>query len=259
MTKLSALIVAHNEEARLGACLDGLAFADEIVVVLDRCTDGSKAIAEAAGARTVEGAWPLEGPRREAGVAAAAGPWILEVDADETVPPALAGEIRAAVDADETDFHFMPMKNRVGGRWVKGGWMAALAPDLKGSLFRKGAKTWGRQRVHPGTDFAGRRGADFRNAIEHDYAPDLSGLVKRFNRNTSLHAEDMAESWAQGPVPGKNATLVRKAFSRFWKCYVSRGGRKEGAAGLTVAILCALYPLVSKLKADEIRSRPENR
>ena len=33
--KLSALVVAHNEEDHLDACLSALKFADEIVVVLD--------------------------------------------------------------------------------------------------------------------------------------------------------------------------------------------------------------------------------
>lgn len=251
MTKLSALVVVHNEEARLGGCLAGLSFADEIVVVLDRCTDGSKSIAEAAGAKAVEGGWPLEGPRREAGVAACTGPWILEVDADETIPPALGHEIGAVVAADATDFHFIPMRNHIAGRWIKGGWMAALAPDLKGSLFRKGHKSWGLQRVHPSTDFDGRRGPDLITGIEHDFAADISGLIKRFNRNTTLNAEDIAE----GAASMRTKTLVRKAFSRFWKCYVARGGCREGSAGLVIAILCALYPLVSHLKAEEIRNR----
>ena len=67
MAKLTALVVVHNEEAQLGACLGTLAFADEIVVVLDRSTDGSKGIAEKAGARILEGGWPIEGDRRSAG------------------------------------------------------------------------------------------------------------------------------------------------------------------------------------------------
>ena len=46
MSKLSALVVAHNEEERLDDCLARLGFADEVVVVLDRCTDASKDIAE---------------------------------------------------------------------------------------------------------------------------------------------------------------------------------------------------------------------
>ena len=38
--KLSAVTSVHNEEDRLAACLERVKFADEIVVVLDRCTDG---------------------------------------------------------------------------------------------------------------------------------------------------------------------------------------------------------------------------
>src|SRR3546814_11582540 len=95
--RLSALVVAHDEEARLADCLDALRFADEIVVVLDRCTDGSKAIAARYTDRVVEGARPIEGERRNAGIAACTGDWIFEVDADARVPQALAHELRDAI------------------------------------------------------------------------------------------------------------------------------------------------------------------
>jgi glycosyltransferase involved in cell wall biosynthesis len=68
--ELSALVVAHDEEANLADCLERLRFADEIVVLLDRCSDGSRAIAERFGARILEGAWPREGDRRNTGIAA---------------------------------------------------------------------------------------------------------------------------------------------------------------------------------------------
>ncbi|MCS6853800.1 MAG: glycosyltransferase, partial [Elioraea sp.] len=84
--RLSALVVARNEEARLGDCLASLRFADEIVVVLDRTTDRSADIARGVGARVLEGAWEIEGDRRNAGLAACTGDWILEIDADERVP-----------------------------------------------------------------------------------------------------------------------------------------------------------------------------
>src|SRR5690348_11669056 len=76
---LSALVVARDEAERLPACLASLGFADEIVVALDRCRDGSAAVARRAGARVVDGAWELEGPRRNAGIAACRGAWILEI------------------------------------------------------------------------------------------------------------------------------------------------------------------------------------
>ena len=55
--KLSILIVARNEEARLPDCLASTAFANEVVVVLDRTTDASATLARAAGAKVLEGAW----------------------------------------------------------------------------------------------------------------------------------------------------------------------------------------------------------
>lgn len=254
MTKLSALIVAHNEDSILDDCLKRLAFADEIVVVLDNCTDGTRDIALQHDAKLVEGNWDIEGERRMIGIDACAGPWILEVDSDEWIEDALTKEVENAVRADNFDFCFIPMHNLVHGRWIKYGWMAALAPDLKSSLFRKGHKTWGMERVHPNVSFEGRRGPDLTYGIQHHLAADISSLVRRFNRNTSNRALDLVDREDYG----RTRTMVRKSFSRFWKCYVSRKGYREGGVGLLISILSALYPLVSHLKAIEIRDRPKS-
>ncbi len=251
MSKLSALVVVHNEAAILEDCLARLTFADELVVVLDRCTDDSKAVAEKFYARIVEGAWPLEANRRHAGIDACDGPWVLEIDADEWVSDALAAEITASVTADDADFYFQPMHNYVGKRWVRYGWMAALAPDAKGSLFRKGCKTWGTEAVHANVSFSGRRGPDHETGIHHNFVKDISGLMNRFNRNTSLRAGDLQ----QREVQTRTRTMARKAVSRFWKCFVARKGYREGGVGLVIAILCALYPLVAHLKAEELNRK----
>ena len=97
MSKLSALVCVRNEEARLAACLQRLAFCDEVVVVADRCTDRSEIVARELGATVISGIWPLEGQRRAAGAAACTGDWILEIDADEEVGPDLAREIVARI------------------------------------------------------------------------------------------------------------------------------------------------------------------
>ena len=91
---LSALVVARNEAHQLADCLDTLRFADELVVVLDRCTDASCEVAKRYGARILEGAWVLEGERRMGGINECRCDWILEIDADERVSQALANEIR---------------------------------------------------------------------------------------------------------------------------------------------------------------------
>jgi len=43
---------------------------------------------------------------------------------------------------------------------------------------------------------------------------------------------------------------VRRMFSRFWKCYVARRGYREGQYGFLIALMAALYPILSYLKAN---------
>ncbi|MDG2520403.1 glycosyltransferase family 2 protein [Caulobacter segnis] len=242
---LSAVVCAHNEEARLEACLRRLAFADEIVVLLDRCTDGSQAIAERLANKVVIGAFPLEGPRRAAAVAAASGAWILEVDADEAISPALAEEIRQRVAAPgQADYFQIPVDNYVGRRLVRYGWGGSFGTSSVSRLFRAGIKTWGDEQVHPTTRFAGVRGPSLTNPLEHDVDRDVTDMLHRFDRYTALRAQDLAVR----PKGGVLSNLFR-AVRRFWKCYVSRKGYREGDWGFLIALLAALYPLVSTLRA----------
>jgi glycosyltransferase involved in cell wall biosynthesis len=242
--RLSALVVARNEERRLGPCLDSVGFCDEIVVVLDRSTDRSAAIAREHGARIVEGAWEVEGERRNAGIDACSGAWILEVDCDERVPQPLAVEIRAAI-ADASDGYFLvPMANRVGDRLVRHGWGAYNGVTAKPSLFRAGAKRWGRGRVHPPIDLSGPR-RRLSETMDHYVYRDFSDMVARVNHYTDLAALDAIEA---GAVPSLGASL-RRVFSRAWKSYVARKGYREGSWGVALAFLAAIYPLLIHLKA----------
>jgi glycosyltransferase involved in cell wall biosynthesis len=243
--KLSALVVAHNEESRLGACLDRLGFADEIVVVLDRCTDASRAIAAAHNARLVEGAWELEGPRRNAGIDACAGDWIVEVDADEHVTPELAAEIRRTVETSAHAIHLIPVDNWIGARRVRYGWGASFGKGAYPGLFRRGAKRVGDQRLHPKLTLTGSQGPMLAARIQHYVDRDLSDTIRRFNSYTTARARDLRESGKIGSGPAN----VRRIFTRFWKCYVRREGWREGGIGFLIAVLAGLYPYVSYLKA----------
>lgn len=243
--KLSALVVARNEEARLPACLAAVSFADEIVVVLDRTTDSSRAVAERHGAKVVEGAWTVEGDRRNEGIAACAGPWILEVDADEIVPPALAAEIRATVAASSAARHLIPVDNYIGERLVRYGWGASFGKNAYPGLFRKGAKIWGRERVHPSLKFEGVEGAPLQARLVHHVDRNLSETIRRLDRYTTARAADLREKGDPDPT----SRYVRRFFSRFWKCYVARKGYREGPYGFLVALFAGLYPILSYLKA----------
>lgn len=242
---LSALVVARNEEAQLAACLERLRFADEIVVVLDRCTDASRAVAARFTPRIIEGAWELEGQRRNAGIDACSGDWILEVDADERVPAELAEEIRETIARTSPPAHFLiPFDNYIGDRLVRHGWGASWGVSATVRLFSRGAKRWGEQRIHPALDLVGPRGTLTRRMV-HYVDRDISDMLRRLDRYTTARARDLRESGSIGTLGGN----LRRMFSRFWKCYVSRRGYREGAYGVLIALFAALYPILSHLKA----------
>jgi glycosyltransferase involved in cell wall biosynthesis len=240
---LAAVVIARNEEAQLDACLESLAFADEIVVVLDRTTDRSAAIARARGARVIEGAWELEGPRRNAGLEACHCDWIIEVDADERVSPGLANEIRDSIARTQAEVFLVPMANHIGGALIRHGWGAYNGVAAKPVLFRAGAKRWGEGRVHPRVKLASAQ-ATLRQPMDHFVDRDISDMFRRLNRYTDLAALDAIDA---GVTPNL-AGALRRIVSRGWKSYVARKGYREGAHGVALAIFSALYPMLICLK-----------
>lgn len=244
--RLSALIVARNEEARLPDCLASVAFADEVVVVLDRSTDESAAIAAVAGATIVEGAWELEGERRNAGLAACTGDWVLEVDADERVDATLAAAIRATIATSTHAWHQVPVENYVGGRLIRHGWAGSFGTTSVPRLSRRGAKHWRAQRVHPGLDWTGQEGPKItEGALVHLVDRDISDMLRRLDKYSSAKAADLLASGDIGTLRAN----VRRFFSRGFKSYVSRKGYREGGWGVLLALCTGAFPLLSYLKA----------
>jgi glycosyltransferase involved in cell wall biosynthesis len=244
MTDLSALVVARNEEGQLAACLEALRFADEIVVVLDRSTDGSRAVASRYTQKIIEGAWEIEGERRNTGIGACSGNWILEVDADERVTPELAAEIRRTIAAAPPGHFLIPYDNYIGDRLVRYGWGASWGVSATVRLFSKGMKRWGPQRIHPKVELKGARGR-LTTPMAHYVDRNISDMLRRLDRYTTARARDLRES---GDI-GSFALNVRRIFSRFWKCYVARKGYREGPYGFLIALMAGLYPILSYLKA----------
>jgi glycosyltransferase involved in cell wall biosynthesis len=102
--KFSTVIPAHNEAKYLPSCLAALEAAakrhgavQEIIVVLNRCTDQTEQLARAHGARLVREDKRSIAAVRNAGARAACGDVLVTVDADSVVSEDLFAEIEAAL------------------------------------------------------------------------------------------------------------------------------------------------------------------
>src|SRR5215467_4854578 len=95
---LSACIITLNEADRIDACLDSLAFCDDVVVVDSGSTDDTRERATARGARVLVRKFDGYRSQKDYAVGMAANDWVLCLDADERVTPALRAEIERERD-----------------------------------------------------------------------------------------------------------------------------------------------------------------
>ncbi len=249
MVRLSALVCVQNQDAQLSACLRKLSFCDEIVVVADRCTDRSQDVARRQGAIVIDGIFPLESQRKAAGVEACSGDWILEIDPDELVDAALAWEIRAVLQMRPAgDWYDLPIDNYVGDTLVREGWAGALSSRIEPRLYKRGLKAWEPRRLNAPPVMAGKSGGALKGAIRRSLGRDVGGLVERLNRLTALSAEDVADADRR---PSLGASMLT-GVATFVRGYLGRGGWREGRMGLLTALLSALFPVLTQMRASDL-------
>ena len=250
--KISALVVAHNEEDKLESCLKKLVYADELVVVLDKTNDKSDVIAKKFGARIYKGNWQIEANRRNFGIKKCLGDWVLEIDADEHVPKELFTEIRIQTSKAKPGYFLIPFDNYIGKRKIRYGWGASWGVSAAPRLHYKGCKFWNKeQSIHPSISLSGKK-MWLKSRIKHYVDEDLNDMLLRLIRYTDLKAVDLANQNKKLP---HFLITIRRGLTRFFKCFVSRKGYKEGRWGFIIALMASLYIILSYMKASEIKEK----
>jgi glycosyltransferase involved in cell wall biosynthesis len=232
--RLSAVLITHDEEANLPACLASLRdLADEIVVLDSGSVDHTVAIAEAAGARVASHQFAGFGVAKQRALEMARGTWVLSVDADERVTPALAAEIRATLASAgagspdgylvRRDVYFLGRRLRFGG----------MGHDWVLRLFRRAAGRFSDDPVHEHVEVPGRPGR-LRGALEHHAYGSLAEHVEKMNRYTDIQASVKA---ARG-VRYRAWMWLRLPWEVFVRV-VLRLGLLDGDAGVIFATMSA--------------------
>jgi glycosyltransferase involved in cell wall biosynthesis len=230
--KLTAAVIARDEAAHIGPCLDSLAFADERLVLLDAATrDATASIAHARGARVEARAFDNFAAQRDAALARARGEWVLFVDADERVTDPLRTEILATIDRPEGRRGFwIPRHNVLLGRIVRhAGWY----PDYQLRLLERAAAHFDPLRpVHEEALVDGPVGHLRAPLLHFNYA-SLGEFVRKQERYCQLDAE----RWRLQYGRPRRRAVVGQPLREFWRRYVTLRGYREGWLGL---VLCAL-------------------
>lgn len=250
---LSVVILAKNEKDRLGAALESVAFAEEIVVADTGSTDGTEDLARLHGARVVSIGWEGFVASRNRALAEARHDWILVLDADERVPAPLRAEIFAVLEKDDpADAAFrMPRLSHFLGRPVRHG---TWYPDYKLRLGRRSRRLRAEGgRVHETLEVDGAVGRLATPLVHHPYR-NLSDALRKASRYAQLGAEDRYERGARGSAAG---LFGRPAFE-FFRYLVLKRGFLDGTVGWSVAFLHASSYFLRAAFLLEIERRPES-
>ena len=255
MSRLSITIVAWNEEERLRACLESVAWADEIIVVDGESTDKTVALAREFTDRVWVRPWPGFAAQKNFALEQASGDWVLSLDADERVTPELRERIArilagAAADAPAADGYSLPRRNMFWGRWVRHG---GLYPDYQLRLFRREAGRFVDDAVHESVRVDGRVEALPEALLHHSYR-SLEDFVQRSNRYSTLAAGAWLARGRRAGLPD----LIFRPLGRFLSMYIIRLGFLDGWRGFVLAVLYADYVFLRMAKAWEARLPPRD-
>jgi glycosyltransferase involved in cell wall biosynthesis len=235
LPKLSVITLALNEEHNIGECLETVKWADEIIVVDSGSTDRTVEIARRYTVKVLTVEWKGYGATKNYALKQTTGDWILWLDADERVPSALATEIQEVLRNGSPSYDGYSIARRAYflGRWIKHcGWY----PGRVTRLFRKEKSSFTESNVHEQIIVDGKIGA-LSNDLLHFTDPDLHHYFQKFNRYTTLAAQDLLNA---GKKFFLYDLLIRPPFL-FFKMYVLRAGFLDGMQGFVLCVVSSLY------------------
>ncbi len=240
------ITLALNEEHNIVECLKSVQWADEIIVVDSGSADNTVALARQHNAKVLSVEWKGYGATKNFALEHATGEWILWLDADERVPLELANEMAGIVRGNSGMYSGYSVARRAYflGKWIRHcGWY----PGRVTRLFRKSASRFTESNVHEQIVVEGKIGA-LRNDLLHFTDPNLQHYFHKFNRYTTLGAQDLSD---RGKRFSLYDVLVRPPFL-FFKMYVLRGGFLDGIQGLILCVVSSAYVFVKYAKLWEL-------
>lgn len=249
--KISALILAKNEEEMISGCIKQLNFVDEIIVLDQNSNDKTVEIAKSLGAKIIRNASGQFDLDRSTLRQSAKEQWLLYVDADERFDDKVVNEIKSVVKENKKGAYYFARKNIVLGKWLKhGGWW----PDYVPRFFSKEILISWQGRVHESPEVDGPV-YYAKNPIKHLTARSISRMLNKSIKWAKIEAELYAQ--ANYPkVTKKN--ILKKMLGQFMRRYILKSGFMDGKVGLIQAIFQTLHVAMTLTYLWEIQNKTES-
>jgi glycosyltransferase involved in cell wall biosynthesis len=244
---ISVLLLARDEEQRLAALLPALAFAREVVVVVDAASrDGTREIAAQAGARVFERVLDGFGPQRQFGLERCREQWVLWVDADERLDDTARRALPLVIARPGVAGFTLLRRTWFLGKLIRhSGWQGERVLRL----FRREAASFDATLVHERVEVRGHI-EELPGTLEHRSYETWRDCHDKLLRYASAGA---AEARRRGRRAGW-LDLVARPPLRFFRSYVLQAGFLDGIHGAAVCGLAAVQVFLkyAELWADTL-------
>ena len=231
MAKLSVIIITKNEVDNIRACIESVAWADEIIVVDSGSSDGTVEICRELGAKVFVHDWPGFGAQKNRALNYAENEWVFSIDADERVTPELRAQLIDAMADAQHDGYYLPRFSQFCGKFIRhSGWY----PDYVLRLFKRGAGRFSDDLVHESVRLAGKAGKLGSPLLHYSYLTQAD-----VDRKVEHYSNSAAQQMLQA---GKRATSMDGPLRGGWaflRTYFLRRGFLDGRAGWNIALMNA--------------------
>jgi glycosyltransferase involved in cell wall biosynthesis len=252
---LSALVLTYNEEKKIGACLQSLAWVDEIVVVDAHSTDRTREICLredslwASKIRVIEHDWSGFRDQRNFSLEQARNAWVLVVDADEICTPELEKRLKLILESPEAPERSAYKIHRREFFQGKPIFYGMWNPSYQDRFFdRTGVKYI--NEVHEYPVFMQPPGL-IHESLLHQSDLTVERYMEKLNRYTTLEALDRYQQ-------GQRTTrfkLVGAFPAHAFKSFFYYQAYKDGIHGLVISLLEGVSRVVRQIKIWQLMQR----
>ena len=236
MQRLTVTIIAQNEADRIGAAIQSVSFADEVLVVDSGSTDSTIEVARSLGARVIQTDWPGYREQKNRAMGWATHDWVLGLDADERVDAELAASIAEVLkNPAAVGYEMSRLGHWMGAEIHHGTWR----PDRAIRLFDRRCGRWTGGSVHEVVEVDGPVQRVQGELVHHPFR-DLQEQLESIQRYAELFVDDAC---AAG-VRAYWWDVVFRPFLHLFKALVLRAGIRDGIRGWCLAGLGATHVML---------------
>lgn len=247
MPGISVAIITKNEEKNIGACLESVKWAEEIIVVDDISQDNTLQICQKYEnvkiyQHKMENGY---GPQKNYTLEKTKGEWVFSIDADERITPELRDEILSRAGKENFDGYYFRMKYPAFGGWI----LDDFPRNLR--LFKRDAGKFTDKMVHERIVIKGEIGV-MKNPILHlcrSYN-SIEDYLSKQDRYTSYTADDLYDMGRRITFTNALFYFIIKPIFIFLRKFIL-WGYKYGFQGFLLSVLSAYDYFLSYTKLWE--------